>query len=183
MVAPRGIFAAMLLTAAAPIGLHSAFAAEDVVIKWNFNAATVAAKACMGPEGSDEPFHESRMYAIMHIAIHDALNAIDRKYQPYAYDKTAESETSTDAAIARAAHDVVDNAIKALPAFMYRRECIDAGTAAVESAYKAAIGAIPDSPAKKQGIALGQEAAAAILAKRANDNSNGQMINKECPKP
>jgi hypothetical protein len=38
----------------------------------------------MGPDGTDEPFHEGRMYAMMHIAIHDALNAIDSKYQPYA---------------------------------------------------------------------------------------------------
>jgi hypothetical protein len=183
MVAPRGVFPAILLTAVSQIGLHSAFAAEsNAVITWNANAGVAAAKACMGPDGSDEPFHEGRMYAMMHIAIHDALNAIDRKYQPYAYDKKAESGTSTDAAIATAARDVLDNAIKALPAYMYKKECIDAGTAAVEAAYKAAIDAIPDSSAKKQGIALGQEAAAAILTKRANDNSDGQMINKDCPK-
>ena len=183
MFAPRGVFSAILLTAVSQIGLHSAFAAEsNAVITWNANAGVAATKACMGPDGSDEPFHEGRMYAMMHIAIHDALNAIDRKYQPYAYDKKAESGTSTDAAIATAARDVLDNAIKALPTYMYKKECIDAGTAAVEAAYKAAIDAIPDSSAKKQGIALGQEAAAAILTKRANDNSDGQMINKDCPK-
>src|SRR5689334_21601714 len=52
MVARRGVFAAMLLTAASPIGLHSALAAEDVVIQWKSNGATVAAKACMGQTGS-----------------------------------------------------------------------------------------------------------------------------------
>ena len=36
-----------------------------------------AMKACIAP--LDSPFHESRLYAMMHIAIHDALNAIDRR--------------------------------------------------------------------------------------------------------
>jgi hypothetical protein len=45
-------------------------------------------KACIAP--LDDPFHESRMYAMMHIAIHDALNAIDRRFQPYAFDKRVE---------------------------------------------------------------------------------------------
>src|SRR5215468_9797417 len=123
MVASRGVFAAALFFAAvSSFGLSRAFAAEDAVIKWNANAAAVATKACMGPDGADEPFHEGRMYAMMHIAIHDALNGIDRKYQPYAYDKKAESGTSADAAIAAAARDVLDYAIKALPAYMYKRE-------------------------------------------------------------
>jgi len=42
----------------------------------------------------DNPFHESSAYAMMHLAIHDALNAIDRRYQPYAYDKKAEPGVS-----------------------------------------------------------------------------------------
>ena len=50
-------------------------------------------------------FHEARAYAMMHLAIHDALNAIDRKYQPYAYDKKADPGTSPDAAVAAAARD------------------------------------------------------------------------------
>jgi len=47
----------------------------DAVIVWNANAGIAATKACIAP--LDDPFHEARMYAIMHIAIHDALNAID----------------------------------------------------------------------------------------------------------
>ena len=90
MVTSRGLFSAILLAAASQVGVQSAFADENVVIKWNANAATVATKACMEAGAVDEPFHEGRMYAMMHIAIHDALNAIDRKYQPYTYDKKAE---------------------------------------------------------------------------------------------
>ena len=62
----------------------------DAVILWNANAGVAATKACIAP--LDDPFHESRMYAMMHIAIHDALNAIDRKYQPYTFDRRPNQE-------------------------------------------------------------------------------------------
>ena len=77
----------------------------DAVITWNKNAATAALGACLAP--TNNPLHESRMYAMMHIAIHDALNAIDRQYQPYAFDKRVESGASPDAAVAAAARDVL----------------------------------------------------------------------------
>ena len=184
MIAPQGVFSAILLAAVSQVVLHSAFAAEgDAVIKWNANAGTTAIKACMNADSDNDPFHESRMYAMMHIAIHDALNAIDRRYQPYVYDTKAALGTSPDAAIAATARDVLDKGIAELSAYIFKVDCINAGRANVEAAYKAAIGAISDTPAKKQGIALGREAAAAIIAKRAGDNSDGQFINKECPKP
>src|SRR5215472_12172581 len=53
----------------------------DAVITWNNNAAAAALGACLAPVNN--PLHESRMYAMMHIAIHDALNAIGRRYRPY----------------------------------------------------------------------------------------------------
>jgi hypothetical protein len=136
-----------------------------------------ATKACIAP--LDNPFHEARAYAMMHLAIHDALNAIDRKYQPYAYDKKADPGTSPDAAVAAAAHDVLVPVIKQLPAELLKAGCIDAGVAAAEAAYTAALAGIPDSPAKTQGIALGQAAAATTLAKRAADNgTKGPFLNK-----
>jgi hypothetical protein len=180
--ARSGLLSAILFTTVSQAGLHSAFAAEDVVVKWNANAGVAATKACIAP--LDDPFHEARMYAMMHIAIHDALNAIDRRYQPYAFDKKAAPGTSPDAAVAAAARDVLDKAIGQLPSELVKKDCINAATASVEAAYKAAIDAIPDSPAKKQGIALGQESAAAIITKRANDHaSEGPFLNKDCPPP
>jgi hypothetical protein len=59
-------------------------AAGDAVLTWNENAGRVATAACFAP--LNNPFHESRTYATMHIAIHDALNAIDRRSRPYAFD-------------------------------------------------------------------------------------------------
>jgi hypothetical protein len=157
-----------------------AFAAGDAVLTWNANAGVAATKACIAPE--DNPFHESHTYAIMHIAVHDALNAIDRRYQPHTYDRKAEPGASPEAAVAAASHDVLVGLIKQLPAELLKPTCIGDGVASVEAAYTAALGAIPDGPGKMQGIAVGQAAAAAILTARANDKSTqGPFLNKTCP--
>ena len=62
-------------------------AASNAVIDWNAVAGEAARDACLSPD--NDPLHEARMYAIAHIAIHDALNAIDRRYEPYTYDAQA----------------------------------------------------------------------------------------------
>lgn len=184
MVASRSVFSAILLAAVFPLGLTKAHAAADAVIVWNANAGMAATKACMNADAGNDPFHESRMYAMMHIAIHDAVNAIDPKYKPYAYDKKAGPGTSVDAAVAAAARDVLEKGFTQLPTDLFKKACLDAGIASVESAYKAALDAIPDGAAKKQGITLGQESAAAIIAKRADDHAtDGPLLNKNCPAP
>src|ERR1051326_8662275 len=152
MVARTHLFSAMLLTAVSPFALNSAHAA-DAVLTWNANAGAAATKACIAP--LDNPFHESRMYAMMHLAIHDALNAIDRRYQPYAYDHKADPSTSPHAATAAAARDVLVALIGQLPTELVKKACIDAGIASTEAAYTAALADIPDSADKSKGIALG----------------------------
>ena len=59
-------------------------AGTDAVLRWNENAGKAAAAACLAPEGN--ALAESRMYAMVHIAVHDALNAIDRRSRPYVFD-------------------------------------------------------------------------------------------------
>ena len=53
----------------------------NAVTAWNANAGEASVAACFiggyGPQ-------EARMYAMMHVAIHDALNAIDLRSRPYA---------------------------------------------------------------------------------------------------
>ena len=65
------------------------------------NAGKAATAACIAP--LDNPLHESRMYAMMHIAIHDAVNAIDRRSRPYTFDVPVQPGASADAAVAAAA--------------------------------------------------------------------------------
>src|ERR1700745_109708 len=106
---------AIVLAGVSQLVITSAFAAPDnAVIRANAAAGVAATSACIAP--LSDPMHESRAYAMMHLAIHDALNAIDRRYQPYAYDMKAEPGTSADAAVAAAAHDVMSSAIQKLPA-------------------------------------------------------------------
>jgi PAP2 superfamily len=156
-------------------------AGGDAVTVWNANAGVAATKACIAP--LDDPFHESRMYAMMHVAIHDALNAIDRRFRPYTFDKRAEPGASPDAAVAAAARDVLVPLLGQLPRLPFiTQSCVDASVASVEAAYTAALAALPDTPAKAQGIAVGQAAAAAILALRAVDGPVGPFLNSSCPK-
>jgi hypothetical protein len=163
---------------------RAAFAAPpggDAVAVWNAHAGVAATNACIAP--LDDPFHESRIYAMMHLAIHDALNAIDRRFQPYGLDKRVEPGASPDAAVAAAARDVLVPLLAQLPRELpfITQSCIDAGIASVEVAYTAALAALPDAPAKAQGVAVGQAAAAALLARRAADGAVGPFLNPGCP--
>src|SRR5688572_888913 len=69
---------------ASPHGPAAFAATGDAVLTWNENAGEAATAACLAPLAN--PLHESRMYGIMHIAVHDAVNAIDRRSRPYAFD-------------------------------------------------------------------------------------------------
>jgi hypothetical protein len=144
-----------------------ASAATDAVLLWNENAGKAAVAACLSPAGNNVA--EGRMYAMVHAAIHDAVNAIDRRYHPYAYSAHAIAATSSSAAIAAAAHDVMVSVIGRL---QEPPTCIQNARASVESDYTAALAAIPNGNAKSAGIALGQASAAAILTRREGDGSD-----------
>ena len=88
----------------------------DPVNDWNVTATTASFAAGLDNEfGCVDPLHESRMMAMMHVAIHDALNAIDRRYQPYAYDGARAPGASPEAAVAAAARDVLVALFPQLP--------------------------------------------------------------------
>lgn len=142
-------------------------AESDAVIAWSANAGKAALAARIAP--TDNPLHESRLYAMTHVAIHDALNAIDSRSEPYAFDGRARKGASADAATAAAARDVL---VSLLPQIPFPPEYTAAGVASVEADYAVALSAIPDSRAKTRGIEVGQAAAAAILALRAGDGSD-----------
>ena len=118
---------------------------------------------------------------MLHVAIHDALNAIDRQSRPYTFDMQAAPGASPDAAVAAAARDVLVALIGQLPLELVSQSCIAAGVASVEANYTVALAAIPDNQAKVQGISVGQAAAAAILALRAADGAVGPFLDFNCP--
>ncbi len=69
---------------------------------WN----TVAGEAFAPSQGTN-PMAQSRTFAILHASIHDALNAIDRRYASYTPGLPAAPSASADAAVAAAAREVL----------------------------------------------------------------------------
>ncbi|MEK6322981.1 MAG: vanadium-dependent haloperoxidase [Acidobacteriota bacterium] len=104
------------------------------------------------------PGRSSRAVAIVHIAMFEALNAIVGGYQSYAGLYPATPKTFKDAAIAQAAHDTL------VALFPSQKATFD--TFLAED-----LSRIRDGRKKKNGIALGRQAAFAILALSDHDGS------------
>ena len=102
------------------------------------------------------PVRTSYALAIVHIAIFDAANAIAGGYESYTGLPRARPVTSMRSAIAQAAYDTL--------VFLYPSQKENFDLSLTE-----ALDAIPEGQAKSDGIALGHSAAAAIIARRAND--------------
>jgi hypothetical protein len=135
------------------IGLGTTFGAHaDAVSDWNAKAETIAVEKRMLPPPN------ARGMAIMHIAMFEAVNAIERRYSPYRLNLTADRGTSKEAAAAAAAHAVL------VALHPDQEKALDAHLLAL-------LQQIPASEAKAGGIALGNKAAAEILAWRANDGT------------
>jgi hypothetical protein len=98
--------------------------------------------------------------AMVHGAIYDAVNSIDGGHRPYLGNVAADPTDSLDAAVAAAAYNVLLGVLATPPATL-------AGD------YASALAAIPNGPAKTGGIAVGEAAAAAMLAARAHDGRFG----------
>src|SRR5262249_27776113 len=102
------------------------------------------------------------------------LNAINSRYERYAFTGTAPLGASADAAIASAARDAIIGAITvgslSFPGFGTPQSQAAAVTQ-VDGQYLQFLSAIPDGLAKSDGIAVGQVAAAAILQLRKNDHA------------
>jgi hypothetical protein len=162
----------------AVLAAHGDPGSGNAVITWNANAGEAAIAACIAPV--DNPLHESRLYAVMHVAIHDALNAIDRRSRPYAFAARIQEPVSPEAAVAAAARDVLVTLIRQIPA-PFPPPCIEAGIASVEADYATALAGIPDGVAKTAGLRVGRASAAAILALRADDGSDTPLMGTEYP--
>jgi hypothetical protein len=154
----------------------SPLARADAVTEWNANATI--ATCVIG-------LQESRLYAMMHLAIHDALNTINRRFRPYVLDMHGPSGASAEAAVATAAHDVLVPVLKQLgPVFNQLpaiQECIDASVDSIEAAYTAALARIPAGAPKTQGMVIGHEAAAVIVALRIADGSDTLVLDFDYP--
>ncbi|MFF5075855.1 vanadium-dependent haloperoxidase [Actinoplanes sp. NPDC000266] len=120
------------------------------------------------------------MYAMVHIAIHDALNAIDLRSRPYAFHGRAPGASPT-AAVAAAARGVLVPLLRELPAPF--ADCVVTAKVVegVEAKYAAALRAVPDGSAKTRGVVVGSAAAAKIRAVRAGDGSDTNLFDQAYP--
>ncbi len=157
------------LLAALALGLlsHAAQAkpqqpTAEAVLAWNAVATeAMVAYAAANPPGVP-PYREARIYAMTFVAVHDTLNAIQRRYRPYACEASAPGASPT-AAVATAAHDVLAAAFPP-------------GAAAFAAAYEQALADEPDHVRTQKGVALGRHCAQAILALRADDGSESAQV-------
>lgn len=151
------------------VGSTMMYAAVDPVSDWN----TIAVQATLTAGETAVP--QSRTLAIVHVAIHDALNSIDSRYERYAFKGDVQTGASVDAAIATAARDALVGTIAVgtlpFPPQFGKPAQQALAVAQVNTAYATVLAAIPDSTAKTAGISLGQAAAAAILALRGTDHA------------
>jgi hypothetical protein len=130
---------------------------QNSVVRWNQIANDAAAAA------NTDPLTESRVFAILQLAVHDSLNAIEPRAKTYLAPARPTSGgavpvAGADAAVAAAAHAVL---VDLLPA----------GRAAFDSALAEGKRASTQSPAEAAGARLGREVAASILAARRNDGA------------
>jgi hypothetical protein len=104
-----------------------------------------------------------RLGAIVHTAIFDAYNGIERRYEHIFVDPTAPHGTSRSAAVIAAAHKTL------VELFPLRASALD-------ESYAASMASLSDDDeprgALQRGISWGEEVAAAVLAWRATDGFN-----------
>jgi hypothetical protein len=122
----------------------------DVVTDWNAKAGEIVVAAKLGTPPAN------RVLAIVQTSVYEATNAITKRYNADGPPLEAASGASVEAAIAAANHATL-------------AQLVPSQQTAVGTAYRDALAAITDGPAKSAGIAVGEAAAAAILAWRADD--------------
>src|SRR6201993_4456040 len=98
-----------LIAIALLVGSSTMYAAVDPVSNWN----TIAVQATLA--AGENAVVQSRTLAIVHVAIHDALNSIDPRYERYAFKADVRTWASVDAAVAAAARDALVGAIAVGP--------------------------------------------------------------------
>jgi hypothetical protein len=121
-------------------------ASADMIAAWNTRANAIAR------EKRDPPLSRARSLAILHVAMFEAMNAIEGPDKLHTVNLSADGHASVEAAAASAAHAV-------LVALNPEQ------TADLSSALAASLAGIANGVPKVRGYAAGKNAAAAVLAR------------------
>jgi PAP2 superfamily len=147
-----GRSAAALLPSIIAAALLSAPARADVVTDWNATTGTLVAN-----DVGNNP--RLRTLAMVHVAMSDAINTVKNRYSRVVATVPPAPEASAEAAAAAAARQIL---VQIYPAKKDK----------IEEAYAVSLKAIPEGPAKTEGIKLGTAVAEAVQADRANDGTS-----------
>jgi hypothetical protein len=134
---------------------------NDVILEWN----EISFRAFGGPT-YQHSLLASRINAMVHIAMHDAVNAAQPVYSTYRF-QGRDPIADPIVAAASAAYTVL---LSELPS---RQDFLD-------SALEASIGDIVNGDAKSRGLMLGRRAAESIISARTSDGSAGEWA-KQVP--
>src|SRR5215471_13468945 len=140
----------MTLLIVAAVLRAGVMAQADVVTDWNSTACDIAVAAKLGTAFG------YRVLAMVQTAVYEAVNAITKRYPPERVKLDAAPGASVEAAVAAANRATL-------------AALVPVQQAAIDKAYQAALATLPDTPAKTAGIAVGEQAATALLALCAND--------------
>jgi len=128
-------------------------ASADAIGDWNQKAVSFVEARQMPPPNGE------RVMALVHLAMFDAVNSIDRRYRPGMTQLAASATASKEAAAAAAAGTVLAG--------------LDPKSAAeMKGVVAAYLAAIPAGEPKAEGIRLGETVAERVLQARANDGAN-----------
>src|SRR5882672_11469727 len=126
-------------------------ACANVITDWDEKAVAVVTPM--------PPYTAQRAIGMVHVAMFDAVNSIERRYRPYLVQLSAAPTTSKEAAAAAAAAAVL--------------AAIDEKTAGeMKGALATYLGSIADGAAKSDGVKLGEAVAAKVLQARVNDGAD-----------
>ena len=129
---------------------------SDAVTEWNQEAVRLS----LLTTSALAPVQQTRVMAIVQVAVHDAVNGITGEYATYLSPGPAPAEASTEAAAIAAAHHALRDLFANQPAQVAQLDTLFANALASRGL-----------SAGDPGVEYGRMAAAAILAARANDHS------------
>jgi hypothetical protein len=163
-VAAAGLAASLLTVPAATASAAPKHHDGAVVADWNAVAASTIV-------GQGLPPNLGFLYlGFVQAAVYDAVVGITGDYEAYHFDARAPRSTSTQAAVASAAHRVL------VTYFPTAQPTLDPILAS-------SLAAVPDGPAKTRGVAFGQAAADNIVALRQNDGRGLPILFTQAPAP
>jgi hypothetical protein len=156
------LVALALVALASPTVVHA-----NAVTDWNAIASTAITAPPPAGAGQAPPV-SALSFAMVHGAVYDAVNAIDRSHQPYLVQPPSNPTDSKEAATAAAAYRVLVG-FDDLPGLFPSQQ------PTLQPQYDAYIAGLPDNPpgSRAAGIAIGEATARTMLTNRQNDGRFG----------